>query len=432
VAAVGRRFTNWGKTHSCDPIDRHGPYSDDEIASLVVGAAKRGETVKVTGAGHSWSDIAMTEGRLLKLDRMQKVLAIDPEAGTVTVQAGIRLCQLNEALAAHGLALPILGSIAEQSAAGVVSTGTHGSSLRWGNLSSLVTGLKMVTGTGEVVQLESGDERLDAARVGLGALGVLTELTLKVVPAFVLEEDLSVISFEQAIETMYSVARIEEFVKWYWLPHTERVAVFRYRAVPGPGRISPLGQWLDEHLLNKWAFTGILAGGAALPISIAPLNRVVGQAYFRPGTKRGRSDHLFCRAMPPVHREAEWSVPAAEGPRAFEALRDVIRATGVRVNFIQEVRFVKGDAGWLSPAHGRDSCQVGAYVGHTREADAFLDAFGAVMKERRARPHWGKEHRVNARYLRSVYPKFEVFRRLRDELDPDRVFDNAFLARVFG
>lgn len=402
------------------------------MAALVKAAADAGRRVKVVGAGHSWSAIAMTDGELVSLDDMQDLLAVDRERMTVTVQAGMRLWRLNDALAEQGLALPILGSVAAQSVAGVVSTGTHGSSLRWGNLSTLVTRMRLVDGQGRVHVLGEVDPSLDGARVGLGALGVITEVTLRVVEAFGLEEHTRVLGLDEALASMLEVARDEEFVKWFWLPHTGRVAEFRYRRVDQPDPPARFARWVDEKIVNGLAFPAVLALGGSVAAAIPLINRAVRVAYFRAGTRSGRSDHMFNLAMPPVHRETEWSVPLEEGPEAAGGIARLIEERGLRVNFIQELRLVRADSGWLSPAHGRDSCHVGAYVGYGRDAEQFITGSCELMQQRGARPHWGKEMDVGRDYLARVYPQLEQFLELRRALDPTGTFDNAFLRRSFG
>lgn len=429
---MARRFWNWGRTHDCTPSDFAEPGSEEDVVALVRTAADQQRRLKVVGAGHSWSDAAMTDGTLVSLDRMQELVGVDEKAGTVTVQAGMRLSQLNELLAERGLAVPILGSVAAQSVGGVLATGTHGSSLRWGNLSTLVTRMRLVTGTGEVLELEEGDERLAGARVALGALGVVTEVTLRVVPAFQLAEELAVVPFDEALDGMLEVAAAEEFAKWFWLPHTGVIAVYRYRKVDEPGEPSAFGAWLDRWVVNAAVFPAVLLLGGNAPGLVPALNGVVRKAYFKPGRRVGRSDRMFTLAMPPRHCETEWSVPAASGPEAIRTLDKLIEINALRVNFIQEFRFVKGDDAWLSPAHGRDSCHVGAYIGYGAHADRFIQGFCQAMQEQEARPHWGKQMGSPAEYLARVYPEMARFKALRDELDPKRVFDNAFLRRSLG
>ena len=426
------RVYNWARNHHCTPTRVAGPASEAELIALVRDARARGGRVKVVGARHSWSDIAMGDDTLVHLDGMQKLVEVDADAGRVRVEAGIRLWRLNDALAERGLALPIVGSVVEQSIAGVVSTGTHGSSLVHGNLSSLVVGMRLVTGAGEVLVLDEDHPLLPAARVGLGALGIITELTLKVVSAFRLRETTEVMSFAAALESIDAIARSAEYVKLWWLPHTDVALVFRCDRCDGPGRVSPVYRWIDTNIVNQLVFPAILRFGRRVPATIPAANRLVARTYLDRKPAIDRSDKVLSLAMPPRHRETEYAVALADAGAALRANREQIEASGVRVNFITELRFVRADDAWLSPAGGRDSAQLGAYMAEAPGLDRYFGEFEAAMRELDGRPHWGKEFHASPAQLRAAYPRLDEFAAVADELDPDRVLRGRFLERVLG
>ena len=186
VTEARARWTNWGGTYSCTPTRIESPASEEEIAAIVRVAVARGEHVKVIGSGHSFTDIGCTDGCLIKLDNYNKVLDVDREAATITVQAGITILQLSDALAHFGLALENMGDVGYQTISGAVSTATHGTGERFRNISSQVTGLSLVLASGDVLRCTPGQDAnaFKAAQVGLGALGVLSTVTLRCVPAY--------------------------------------------------------------------------------------------------------------------------------------------------------------------------------------------------------------------------------------------------------
>ena len=425
-----RRVFNWSRTQHCTPIAVAEPDSESELLELVREARATGRTVKVMGARHSWSDIAMSEGVLISLDRMQRVLEVDPEGLRVTVEAGIRLNRLNEELAARGLALPILGSVTEQSLAGVMSTGTHGSSLVHGNIPSHALALRLITGRSEILELDADHPLLPAARVGLGALGIITQVTLRVDRAFSLCETSEVIEFDEAVERLDELARSAEYVKLWWLPHTRGVIVFRCDRTRELGQVSRFGRWLDEWVINKLVFRFVLFLGRLAPRIIPAANRLVARTYLEPRRVVGRSDHVLSLAMPPRHRETEYAVPVSHSGEALRRTRALIEELGVRVNFITELRFVRGDEGWLSPASGRDSCQLGAYMAQAEGIERYFRGFEERMRELGGRPHWGKEFHATPDELREMYPQLNAFVAAVREHDPDGVFRNRFLDRV--
>ena len=430
--AMARRVWNWARTFGCTPTEMAAPSTEEEVIALVRRAALGGLRVKVVGARHSWSAIAMGDGMLLSLDRMNRVWVMDHEAGLVTVEAGIRLDALIEVLRAEGLALPILGSITKQSLAGAIATGTHGSSLQHGNLSTLVMGLRIVTGRGAVLELEEGDARLDGARVALGALGVVTRVTLRVVPAFQLLEEMTALPFDETIAQFESLARSAEFVKMWWLPHTAHVQLYRHRRTDEPTTIGRMGPWVDAWLVNRFVFPAMLWLGAKNPRWIPWLNRLVGRAYLKPRRRVGPSDRLLSLAMPPRHRETEYAVSLERGAEALRELRAMIDREGLRVNFIVEVRFVKGDSTWMSPAWGRDSCHIGAYMASSEGIEGYLDGAATLLRGLGGRPHWGKELALTPDQVDGMWPEADRYRALARELDPEGRFRNPLLDAALG
>ena len=427
-----RPFANWGRTHSCRPAERATPRNERELIELVRRARKKRLALKVVGAAHSWSDIALTDGLLVSLDRLDRLLAIDRERNEVVVEAGIRLKDLNRALEAEGLALPILGSISEQSIAGVISTGTHGSSLEWGNLSTLVTGMRLVTAEGDVLELYDGDERLCAARVGLGALGVITQLTLKVMPAFNLCEVAEPLPWNDALGHFDDIVRSAEYVKLWWVPHTDVVQVFRYHRTHEPPNPDKRREWIESNILSGLLFPGMLWLGKVRPERIRGINQGFADRLFVESRVVDTSVRSFNVPMPPVHRETEAAFAVGRAPAALRKLRELIDDEDLRVNFITEVRVVKGDSSWMSPAYGRDTCQLGAYTGENPTADRYITRFEQIMQEFDARPHWGKETSITADAVLRLWPRARDFRDLACSMDPGGVFRNPFLDRVLG
>jgi len=431
-AAVARAQTTWSRYLAVTPAERAAPASEGEVAELLAGAAAAPRRVKVVGAGHSFSDIAFTDGLLMTLDRMRVVLQIDAAAQRLTVQAGIRLYELVEALAREGLGLSILGSVARQSVAGAISTGTHGSSLRYANLASFVRGLRVATAGGEILSLDEGDERLAAARIGLGALGVITQVTLQCAPLFVLVEEGGRVPLQELISDLEATARSAEYVKIWWLPTLPFAAVYRYVRSNAPPTTNPLRRWVDEQVINRFLFTGLIKASRRWPGLTRHINAAVGAAYLQPSRRAGRYDRMLTVAMPPLHREMEYAVGLDQAPEALDRVRALIDREHLRVNFVMEIRFARGDDAWMSPAYGRESCHIGAYMAESVDLQPYFAGFEAIMQGFGARPHWGKEHAVTPEQVRGLFPLAERFRALRRQLDPEGIFDNACLRRAFG
>ena len=431
--AADDRFVNWAGTVTSRPASWREPTSDDEAASLVRAARARGGRVRVVGAGHSWSAVAAPDDVAVSLDRLAGLASLDPERGLATVRAGTRLRDLNAALAARGFALPIVGSIAAQSLAGATATGTHGSSLVHGNLSSLVRAMKLVDGRGELTTLGEGDPRLPGARLSLGALGVVTELTVRVEPAFHLLCTVERAPVRAAARDLETIARSAEYVKVWWLPHARHAYVYRYERTrlppsPWPARV----RWVEDHVVHAHVFPAVVALEARAPRLVPAVNWLVGPTLTH-GPRVAPSALALSTPMPFVHRETEAALPLARASEAFERIVSLLLGPGHHVNMPVELRFVPADDAWLSPAHGADTCQIGVYAGGVPGIDETFAALWRVLGALPARPHWGKElsrggH--DAAALAALYPRLGDFQALRGELDPERVFSSPFLERA--
>ena len=429
---MARPHATWSRHITRIPAERAAPASEADVAVLVQRAAAARLRVKVVGGGHSFSDIGLTDGVLVTLDRMRAVVHLDAARHRVTVQAGIRLHELIAALASRNLALPILGSVTTQSIAGAISTGTHGSSLQHGNLASLVCGIRLVTARGDVLQLDETDDRLAGARVGLGALGIITEVTLRCAPLFTLIEEARRVPVDQLIRDLDAIARSAEYVKIWWLPTLPFANVYRYTRTDGSPTTSSLRRWVDEAIVNRFLFAALLAMSRRWPRLTPAINRAVGATYLRESRRVGRYDQVLTVAMPPVHRETEYAVALARASEALDRVRALIQHQRLRVNFVMEIRFVKADDAWMSPTYGRDSCQIGAYIADGSDREAYFTGFERIMHALGGRPHWGKEHNITPEQVSAVFPMADRFLTLRGQLDPEGVFDNACLRRAFG
>ncbi len=426
-----RPFVNWGKTVKTRPSAWHAPASEDEIIELVRAAARDHQHVRVVGAGHSWSAIAAPEQIGVTLDRHAGLVELDEANLRVSVRAGTRLRDLNAALDAAGFALPILGSIAVQSIAGLAATGTHGSSLVHGNIASGIDRMRLIDGRGNVVELAG--ETLDGARVHLGALGVVAQVRLRIVPRFSLAETVERVPVDELAKNLDAIAASAEFVKVWWMPHTRWAYIFRHERCteamtrkPNPAR----QRWIDDNIMHAWVFPFVLRAGGLLGLT-APISRRVAGTLMQP-RRVGPSTLMLSTPMPAKHRETEGAMPMSRAPEAVDRTIRLIERDKLTVNFITEIRFVKADGGWVSPAHGVDTCQLGAYC-HGARATPYFAAFWREMRELGGvRPHWGKELDHTADEVRALWPELPRFLALRDELDPERVFGGTFHTRVLG
>jgi FAD-linked oxidoreductase len=423
---------NWAGNQRCVPADVHRPQSTDEVAALVGRAAGAGERVKTIGGGHSFTDAAMTDGHLLSLDAMNGVLAVDGH--DVRVQGGIRLFELNERLAEAGLAMPNLGDIDRQSIAGATATATHGTGADLGNLATAIVGLELVSGDGSVVRVDehSDPELLRVARVGLGALGVVTEVTLRCVPAFNLHARETIEPLDDLLANFDEVMHSTDHVEFFWMPGARRCQVKRNTPTDEPARPQPRlayvrDKWIGENL----AFGAVCRVGRRVPTLAPKIAKLIMSAAAERDLV-DRSDRIFCSPRRVRFVEMEYGVPFDAVPEALERVGRLIDTLPFPTLFPIEVRASAADDIPLSTANGRASgwIAVHQYIGTPYET--YFQGVEAIMDDYGGRPHWGKLHFQRAATLAERYPEWDVFRSARARLDPQGTFRNAYLDRVLG
>lgn len=432
----GGTWQNWGRTAAVRPIRVERPRSPEGVQRSVVAAARQGLTVKAVGAGHSFTGIAAAPGVLLELDDLQGLVSADPQTGRVTLLAGTRLHRIPALLKPFGLAMQNLGDIDRQSISGAISTGTHGTGARFGGIATQVRGLTLVTAAGEFLRIddEHDSELLAGAVVGLGALGIVVDVTLQCVPAFVMH---AIDAPEPLDETLGSlserVAGVDHF-EFYWHPHTDVALTKTQTRLPesAPRRpIPPVRRWIDESVLANGVFGAFCAVSRAVPAVIPPFNGFA-VTLTGDGEYSDRSHRVLIHHRNVRFREMEYALPAENVESAFGELRQLIVDRGWRIEFPVEVRFAAADDLWLSTASGRDSAYIAVHRYWRVDPREYFDAVEQIMLAHGGRPHWGKLHGLDAEQLRKRYPRFDDFVALRDRLDPDRLFGNRHLERILG
>lgn len=428
-------WRNWAGTQRCWPARVERPSSVDELRSAVAAATDADRRVKVVGSAHSFTGIAATDGVLVRLDSLAEVVRVERDSGLVTVESGMPLYRLNQVLAAHGLALPNLGDIDRQTIAGSISTGTHGTGARMPGLAAQVRKLELVLPDGGLVVC-STDHRRDlfaAARVGLGALGVIARVTLQCVPAFALHAVEGPMPLAAVLADLDTLVSANDHFEFYWFPHTGLTLTKRNNRWNGE-RIRPVGPvagWWEDEFLSNTMFGWANRLGRAVPASAPLVNAVSARAL----SARDYSDvshRVFTSPRRVVFAETEWALPRSAVRDVLLDLRRLVRRERVATTFPVEVRFAAPDDAWLSMAHGRDTAYVAVHQFEGMPYRDYFDAVGRIAAAAGGRPHWGKLHRLDAEALADRYPRFGDFLEQRRTVDPTGVFANPYLDRVLG
>lgn len=430
----GERWRNWGRSVDSTPQFVATPESPDDVQSLVRTARDRGLTVKPVGAGHSFTAIAETTGVRLDLSRLGGVFAVS--GNDVTLGAGTHLHELASLLEPHGLALPNMGDIDKQTISGAISTGTHGTGGAFTGIAAQVVGATLVTGTGEllVVSETENAEMLPAVALGLGALGVLIDVTLRCVPRFVLSARESREPLTLVVDGFADRVAAADHFEFYWFPHTDVALTKTNTRLPADAERRPLGRvsrWIDDELLANGLYAGIVELGRLVPASIPPINRLATKLT----GERSFADYspaVFVTNRAVRFREMEYGIPLEAVPDALRQIRALIERKGWRISFPIEVRAAAADDLWLSTASGRATGYIAVHRYFRENPAEYFSEVEAIMRSFDGRPHWGKMHTRGAATLAPTYPRFADFVALREKLDPDRVFMNDYLERVLG
>jgi L-gulono-1,4-lactone dehydrogenase len=427
-------WCNWARDQRCAPAAVERPASTEEISRAITRAAEQGLRVRVAGSGHSFSDIACTDGVMLAVDRLTAVLDVDRSAGLVRAQGGVTIRELNRRLIAHGLALENLGDVDAQTIAGAISTATHGTGASLRNISSQLSELTLVLADGSqlVCSPERDPEIFRAACVGLGALGVIAEVTMRCVPAFTLRGIDAPAPLEETLERFEQLALANEHFEFLVFPHANTALTRTNNRTDEPPR--PRGRasaYANDILLTNRVLELLCRTGRRFPSLIPQINRLATRLAGS-STRVERSAAIFTSPRLVRFTEMEYALPRECTAEAVRRVMDVIQRHGFAVPFPIEVRTVAPDDAFLSTASGRESGFVAVHMYRGMSWQPYFRAVAAIMDELDGRPHWGKRHFHTAATLRTRYPDWDRFQAVRARLDPDERFANAWTDRVLG
>ncbi len=436
MTATGAQWRNWARTESARPIRVERPSSPGAVQRAVRAAAGSGLPIKAAGAGHSFTGIAVATGVLLELDDLSGLVSVDRERRLATILAGTRLSEASRLLAGHGLAFENLGDIDRQTISGAISTGTHGTGIGFTGLAARVRAVTLVTGDGSLrrISAEESPELLPAVSLGLGALGILVDVTVECVDAFVLSAVEAPEPLPDTVAAAESRARANDHFEFYWFPHTDVALTKTNTRLPRGSARAPLARtrrWVDDELMANGVYRAVCATGAVVPGVVPALNRAATRLT---GSRRfaDHSHRVFTTPRSVRFAEMEYAVPVDSLPAVLAAIRDVIDAEGWRISFPLEVRFAAPDDVWLSTATGRESAYVAVHRYHRDAHTEYFRAAEEIFRRHDGRPHWGKIHYLGADELGRLYPRFHDFLAVRDQFDPKRLFANPYLDRVLG
>ncbi|MCQ4207632.1 D-arabinono-1,4-lactone oxidase [Streptomyces longispororuber] len=430
----GEAWRNWAGNVTSRPVREVTPASVEELTAAVRRAAEDGLKVKAVGTGHSFTAAAATDGVLIRPQLLTGIRTIDRENGTVTVEAGTPLKRLNLALAREGLSLTNMGDIMEQTVSGATSTGTHGTGRDSASIAAQIKGLELVTASGEVLTCSEKEnpDVFAAARIGIGALGIVTAITFAVEPIFLLTAREEPMAFDRVLADFDELHAENEHFEFYWFPHTGNCNTKRNNRSAGPeAPVSRISGFVEDELLSNGLFQVVNSIGRAAPATIPAIAKISSKAL----SARTYTDipyKVFTSPRRVRFVEMEYAVPRAALVETLRELKTMVDRSSLRISFPVEVRTAPADDIALSTASDRDTAYIAVHMYKGTPYQRYFTAAEQIFTAHEGRPHWGKVHTREAAYFAEVYPRFAEFTALRDRLDPDRLFGNGYLRRVLG
>lgn len=410
-------WSNWSGNVTSAPQAIVGPSTEADLIALLKQAQHAGHTLRVVGTGHSFVPLCATDELLISLDNLQGLIRTSSTAGTATFWAGTKLYAVGDPLWAAGLALANMGDIDRQSLGGAIGTGTHGTGPTLGNLSTQVVGLRLVTVQGDVIDCSPTQEAaiFNAAQVSLGALGIITQVTLRCLPAYQLHERTWVATFDECMAALDAHIAATRHFEFFWVPEVDCCAMKALAVVDEPALGVP--GTLGRSSLNPT----ISSSAPGTPLPQGRLARYVHEE------RVDRSYRIFPSARNLKFNETEFAVPAANGPDCLRELRALMQSRYPHVLWPIEYRTLAADELALSPAYGRATVTLSVHQAAELPYNPFFADAEAIFRNHQGRPHWGKIHTHTAQQLADLYPKWSTFQAIRAQLDPDARLLNPYV-----
>lgn len=426
-------WSNWAGQQHCSPARVATPYSERELVEAIGEAAEAGQVVRPVGSGHSFTDTCLTSGVQVDLRHMAQLVDADPATGLVRVQAGMPLHRLTAALHEYGLALENQGDIDHQTLAGALATGTHGTGARFRNLSAGVVGCRIALADGTIRELTAADgDLLRAARVSLGALGVITELTVRAVPGFRLRKTEEPRPLDELLQRFDELNATHDHYELYAFPYSRTaLSLASDRTGDPPAPLPAWRKWLVDDLVANRGLEAFSRAGRRFPRRAPQISR----AMTRLISSDVRTDHshrVFSTERRVRFTEMEYAIPRAAATTALREILAMIERQRIAVTFPIEMRTTAPDDALLSTAFGRDTAYIAVHQFTGMTYEPYFRAVESIMDGLGGRPHWGKRHFQTAATLAPRYPGWDAFQAARAELDPHGRFTNDYVRRVLG
>jgi FAD-linked oxidoreductase len=424
---------NWAGNVKWTPQEVLLPKTEDEIAAIIKKATSSGKSIRTVGSHHSFTPLLATDSVSLSLDDMQGLISKEPNNRAIA-WAGTKLKRLSELLAENGLAQENMGDINVQSLAGAISTGTHGTGITLGSVGTQVEEITFVNGLGELVTLneENNYHEFKCAQLSLGSLGVITRMKVRCKEAYNLELDIRKEKLSDVLANLDAIVNENRHFEFYSIPNSQWSQTKRSNIVSQEaGTTSKFSAFINDIVLENWALQLLCSINKTIPSSSKTISNLIG-SFISNEKKIQQSHKVFSTVRNVKFTEMEYNIPYESYQDVVKELLKLIDKNNYRISFPQEHRFVQADDIYLSPAHNRKSAYIASHVYKGMDNKSYFKDLEDLFVDFGGRPHWGKMHTRDAAFFRKVYSKFDDFLQVRAKHDPNGVFLNDHLKKVFG
>lgn len=426
------RWKNWSESIYCEPENYFRPKNLTELIEIVEKCHQRNKTIRVVGAGHSFTPLVATSEVLVSIDELSGIDKIDRDNNLITVWGGSKLKELGEQLHAHGYAMENLGDINTQSIAGAISTGTHGTGVKFGSISTQVASVTILTSSGKLMDISpSVNEHLfEAVKLSLGMLGIIIKVTLKVVPAYQLVGHSYRYSLENCLQQLNELKDANRNFEFFWFPYTNKVQVKTMNKKEGERNIRPKQHTFKKIVMENGVFLALSEMSRIVPRT-AKMVSTISSIGVPVGSEIDDSHSLYATPRLVKFHEMEYSVPADAMGSVLQDIDKAMKKKRFNVHFPIECRYVKGDSIWLSPSYKRDSAYIAVHMYKGMDYTDYFATIENIFQYYEGRPHWGKMHTMTYDKLVDLYPRLIDFLKIRSQLDHRRLFVNEYIRKLF-
>ncbi|EDV28833.1 uncharacterized protein TRIADDRAFT_18858, partial [Trichoplax adhaerens] len=431
----GKIFSNWAKTYQCQPELYFIPESIDQLRDVIKLATIHKKVVRVVGCGHSPSDITCTSDYMISMEKLSGILEVDVDRNQIKVQGGVKIERLHKVLEEYGLAISNIGSVSDITLSGAIATGTHATGVDFGMLATNVLEIELLLANGElmVCSRHQNKEIFLCALCNLGALGVVVSIKLQCEKSFKLEQQQSSCTLDEVLDNLENEVRSCEHFRFGWFPHTNDAVVWKCNRITKPKVDSY--NWFWDSIVGYHSLQFLYWLSSYFDSLIPWINRTFfGLLFRKPKYRVDDSYKVFNFECLFKQYVTEWAIPRENTGIVLRQLRDWLNTNNFYAHYPVEVRFVKRDDVYLSQNYERDTCHInivmyrpyGKFIPH----DRYWKAYEEIMLAAKGKPHWAKAHSLTYKELSQMYPQYDKFCKIRDELDPNRIFINRYLTQV--